>query len=440
MTQALAPPDSASAPMVYVVDDDADLLPALLEIITASGWPAQGFSTGAELLDLLTPDWGGVILSDMRMPGMSGLELLEKAQTRAPQVPFILFTAHGDIPSAVEAIRGGAFDFLEKHAPGDYLRAAIRRALDSRRLHLENQQLRARIASGQNLESSLPGKSPLMRALRRDIAAIAPLDAPVLLSGEAGTGKAHAAMLIHAVSLRHGDYVQIDCATLTEADFDKVIQGATDQPGAGHRARDGTLHLARVSALPHGLQIRLAHLIAADPGLAGARLIGSVTGPLDEVRRAGQLCDDLYYSLSLAEMELPPLRRREDDIFVLLDQYIREAMTRHGRSYPVLTPQDLRPYRRYHWPGNLPELRNTAEKLVIGLRVVLSSLTEPPKALPPDDLGYEAAMQEFESSLLQAALLKTGGRKAEAAQMLGIPRKRLYLRLRACGLMGAGQN
>lgn len=430
-----------AAPLVYVIDDDADLLPALTEIITASGWPAQGFSSGGQMLEVLTPDWEGVILSDMRMPGLSGLELLEQAQQRAPDVPFVLFTAHGDIPLAVQAIRGGAFDFLEKNSPPDYLRAVIRRALDSRQMQLENRQLKARIASGQSLRSSLPGKSLLMRELRREVASVAALDAPVLLSGEAGTGKSYTALLIHDISERSGAYVQIDCAMLEDGNFDSVLKGSTDQPGAGTRARAGTLHLARIHLLAPALQIRLAHLIEGDLGRSGARLVASVTGSLADARASGRLGDDLYYRLSLAELELPPLRRREDDVFVLLDHFILEAMARHNRPYPVLTPQDLRPYRRYHWPGNLRELRNTAEKLVIGLRVVLHNPSDPDRSsLPPDDLGYEAAMFEFESSLLQAALHKTGGRKAEAAEALGIPRKRFYLRLKACGLLDTGQN
>lgn len=426
-------------PSVYVVDDDADLLPALIEIIEASGWPARGFSGGEAMLRELPPDWDGVILSDIRMPGLSGLQLLELVRAQAPEVPFILFTAHGDIPSAVAAIRGGAFDFLEKTAPPDYLRAVIRRALASRQLQLENHRLRERIASGDSLKSRLPGKSPVMRELRREIAAVARLDVAVLLSGEPGTGKALAAQLIHDASERSGDFISIDCAGLSAANFDMALLGDDTTPGALKQAAGGTLHLARVSALPDSLQARLLSLLdEARPDMP--RLVATVEGPLTQLRAQGTLSDELYYRLSLAEIELPPLRAREDDIPHLLNQFLREAAARHGRDIPALSAQDLRPYRRYHWPGNLRELRNIAEKLVIGLRVTLQSGGDGDSSAAPDALGYDAAMQEFESSLLQAALQKTGGRKSEAADALGIPRKRLYLRMKACGLLDLGQN
>ncbi len=427
------------SPSVYVVDDDADLLPALIEIIEASGWPARGFSSGAAMLRELRPDWDGVILSDIRMPGLSGLQLLELVQAQAPEVPFILFTAHGDIPSAVAAIRGGAFDFLEKTAPPDYLRAVIRRALASRQLQLENRRLKERIASGDGLRTRLPGKSSLMRELRREIAAVAGLDIAVLLAGEPGTGKALAAQLIHDTSERGGEFVSLDCVGLSAENFEAVLLGDGTAPGALAQAAGGTLHLARVSALPGALQARLLGLLD-EAGPDAPRLVASVEGPLRQLRDREMLGDELYYRLSLAEIELPPLRQREDDIAHLLHQFLREAAARHGRDIPALSAQDLRPYRRYHWPGNLRELRNIAEKLVIGLRVTLQSDSETDPSTAPDALGYDAAMLEFESSLLQAALQKTGGRKSEAAEALGIPRKRLYLRMKACGLLDPGQN
>ncbi|MDB6180870.1 sigma-54-dependent transcriptional regulator [Paracoccus fistulariae] len=426
-------------PVVYVVDDDADLLPALVEVIEGSGWPARGFSDAEAMLAALQPDWNGVILSDMRMPGMTGLQLLERAQEQAPEVPFILFTAHGDIPTAVQAIRGGAFNFLEKTSPSDYLREILRRALESRRLNLENRQLRARISSGDSLKSRLPGKSQVMRDLRREIAAVAGLDVAVLLSGEPGTGKAVAAQAIHDNADRGGDYVVLDCGALKDISIEAALLGDGAALGALAQAAGGTLYLARIAALSHAAQAQLVGLLDGI-GPDGPRLVASVEGGIAKLRSDGMLDDDLYYRLSLAEIELPPLRQRDDDVFLLLAQFLREAATRHRREIPQPPAQDLRAYRRYHWPGNLRELRNVAEKLVIGLRVTLQPDAEGDAPLAPDALGYDAAMEEFESALLQAALQKTGGRKAEAAEALGIPRKRLYLRMKACGLLDSGQN
>lgn len=429
----------SNEPKVFIVDDDSDLLPAMVEIVAAAGLEVRGFARGTDMLAELDPEWDGVVLSDMRMPEISGLELLERARAMAPDVPFVIITGHGDVRSAVEAIQRGAFDFIEKPSPPEYLLAVIRRALETRRLTLENRRLRERIARGTDLRARLQGRSAAMRDCRRELAAVAPLDVDVLLSGEPGTGKQLTAQALHDFSGREGEFLHLNAQTLSSGNFDAVMLGeGPDTPGAVAQTAGGTLYLDRVDALPPALQGRLLAQIEARRGGGAFRLIASVGDRVDKLRRAGVITDDLYYRLSLAEIELPALREREDDIYILLAQFIREAAARHDRRFPELTRQELRPYRSYHWPGNLRELRNVAEKLVIGLKVNLQ-----PQALrgpAADDLGYDEAMREFESSLLRAALQKTGGRKAEAAEALGIPRKRLYLRLRTCGMADTGRD
>lgn len=429
-------------PKIYVVDDDTDLLSAMVEIIQAAGLPARGFSRGRAMLAELDPEWDGVILSDIRMPELSGLDLLTEARAMAPGVPFVLITAHGDVRSAVQAIQRGAFDFIEKPAPPEYLLAVIHRALETRRLMLENRRLKERIARGTDLRARLLGRSVAMRNCRRELAAVAPLEIDVLLYGEPGTGKQLAARALHDFSGLDGDFVQVDAASLTEANFNAVMLGeAEDAPGALPLARGGTLYLERVNALIAPLQHRLLALMESRGPEGHFRVIASAHGSIEQLRQAGGISDDLYYRLSLAEVELPPLRDRDSDIYLLLAQFLREAAQRHDRRFPELTRQELRPFASYHWPGNLRELRNVAEKLVIGLKVTLQPASPGGTGTGmAGDLGYDEAMREFESSLLRAALQKTGGRKAEAAEALGVPRKRLYLRMKACGLLQTGQD
>ncbi len=427
-------------PKVFVVDDDTDLLSAMVEVIEAAGLPARGFSRGRAMLAELDPEWDGMILSDMRMPEISGLDLLAEARAMAPGVPFVLITAHGDVRSAVQATQRGAFDFIEKPAPTEYLMAVIRRALETRRLMLENRRLKERIARGTDLRARLLGRSVAMRNCRRELAAVAPLEVDVLLYGEPGTGKQLAARALRDFSGLDGEFVEVNASALTEANFDAVMLGDdADSPGAVPMARGGTLYLDQVNRLAPLLQQRLLTLMEGREPETRFRVIASAHGSIDELRRTGTMSDDLYYRLSLAEVGLPPLRDRENDIYLLLAQFLREAAQRHNRRFPDLTQQELRPYRSYHWPGNLRELRNVAEKLVIGLKVTLQA-SAPMAAQMPGDLGYDEAMREFESSLLRAALQKTGGRKAEAAAALGIPRKRLYLRMQACGMLPTGQD
>ena len=429
-------------PRIFIVDDDPDLLSAMVEIVQAAGLPARGFARGRAMLGDLDPEWDGMILSDMRMPELSGLDLLDQARAMAPGVPFVLITAHGDVRSAVQAIRRGAFDFIEKPAPPEYLLAVIRRALETRRLQLENRRLKERIARGTDLRARLLGRSVAMRNCRRELAAVAPLRVDVLLFGEAGTGKQLAARALHDFSGVDGEFVPVNAGGLTEANFDAILLGDGDGPGAIAAAQGGTLYLDRAQEMAPALQHRLLTLMEArGPAGGDFRVIASAHGAIADLRRDGALTDDLYYRLSLAEVELPPLRDREGDVYLLLAQFLRESAARHDRRFPELSRAELAPYRSYHWPGNLRELRNVAEKLVIGLKVTL----QPPARAGVagsaiDALEYDDAMREFESSLLRAALNKTGGRKADAATLLGMPRKRLYLRMRACGMVPSGQD
>ena len=419
----------ADSPQIYVVDDDPDLLSALVDMLDASGLRVSGYKAGRDMLRDLDPEWDGVILSDLRMPEISGLELMKEARRIAPEVPFVLQSAYGDVRTAVSAIREGAVDFVEKTTSPDYLVALLRKALDQRRIQLENRRLRQRIARGTDLRARLLGRSEPMKELRREILAVAPYDTDVLLCGEMGTGKERTARCIHDLSGAKGELVVVKCDVLTNANFDDLLLARDPaQPGALIRGTGGTVYLDKVEMLSVDLQTRLYRLFSARNGGDRYRIVGAINGTPEAL--AQPLQEDLYYQLSVAEIHLPPLRERGDDFFLLFEHFIRDSVARYSRRFPDVPAAELRRLRAYHWPGNLRELANVCEKLAIGLKVQLRH--DPNMAI--DALDYDSAMKDFETSLLRSALQRTDGHKTEAAELLRIPRKRLYLRLKACGL------
>jgi two-component system C4-dicarboxylate transport response regulator DctD len=317
---------------------------------------------------------------------------------------------------AIAAIKAGAYDFIEKPVQPDVLLSTLKRSLAARKLYLDNARLRSRIQRGGGLRSQILGRAPAIKEVRRLLADIAPLPVTVLMLGEPGTGKSLAAQALHDHGHGGGELHIIACATANEQNFSDNL-----------------------SSLPNegSVIFRGAHLL-------GPEMHGHLTEFLrrDDRPRAvltatarNVLDDRLFYLASGVTIELPPLRERERDIFILLEHFLREAAARFGRPLPMTTEEMLSPMARHQWPGNVRELRAVAERLVIGL--------------PPDlidrrtgdtsKLNYDEAMQRFEYDLLGQALRETGGRKSDAAALLAIPRKRLYLRMKAVGLLAPGQ-
>ncbi len=410
--------------IVYLVDDDADLREAMMETFVMEKIPTKSFSSAASMLEELDPEWGGVVLTDIRMPGMSGFDLLKAVRALSPDIPVVMITGHGDIASAISAMKGGAFDYIEKPAAPEFMISVLRRALKLRQLQLENRRLRVRMASGGDIRARLLGRSKEMRACRSEILNVAPLAVNLMIYGESGTGKELAARCVHDQSGAKGEFTEVRCAELTPENFDQKVMAE------GESSTQGTLFFDDVAEMAPALQMRLVEMIHAGKL---PRLIA--TAP-NAAKAAEGLRPDLYYRLNVAEISLPPLSERGNDIFILLEYFIREAASRFKRKLPAITADDLKPFKSYHWPGNVRELRNMAERLVIGLKVQFP--TKGAEASSPM-ASYDEAMQAFERTLLQAALVQSGGHKGEAAASLMIPRKRLYLRMRALGLLGAGQ-
>jgi len=414
--------------LVYIVDDDKDLREAVMDTLEDAGFVARGFSVASEVLKELDPEWPGVIVSDIRMPGMTGLEFLSAATELAPDVPFVLITGYGDVKTAIRAMKDGAYDFLEKPTTPELLLGVIRRALEMRRLQIENSSLKQILSASGPLKSRLIGRSKPMRAVRKSILAIAPLDVDVLVTGETGTGKELVARCIHNLSPRAGENFEVvNCGALTPESLREVVQMEGEEATLG-----GTVFLDELETMPEQLQVRLLRYFEDRGSEALApRIIAALKDKPEKLIEAGKLRADLYYRINVASITLPPLRERDKDVFFLLEYFIREAASRHNLKLPGLTKETLAGYRSHSWPGNVRELRNIAEKLVIGLPVSLVSTTAP---APWQNVGLDAAMEQFEVELLRRALLETGGRKGQAADLLGIPRKRLYLKMKQLGL------
>ncbi|WP_323016622.1 sigma-54 dependent transcriptional regulator [Castellaniella sp.] len=421
---------------VMLVEDDADLRLATIETLELVGFQVLGFADATAALAVLTADFPGVILSDLRMPGLSGLDFLDRARALAPDVPFILITAHGDVPAAMRAMRGGAHDFLEKPCPPELMLDVLRRAQAMRGLHLENVRLRDRLERNATPEELLIGRSPAMQELRRKVRTLAGLSLDLLIVGETGAGKELVARVLHDLSSRaNGPLIAINCGALNEAEVDRELFGTGDNPGLIARAEGGVLYLDELESMPDALQVRLLRVLdareitplGAAPRPVDIRIFGSVKRSPDALLADGVLRPDLFHRFNAA-LHLPPLRDRSDDAALLLAHFLAQATARHDLPKVHIDDALRRRIAWHDWPGNVREVRNLAERLSIGM--------DP--GLPDQDghsretarPGYDAAMDDFESRLLRAALIETGGRKTEAASLLGIPRKRLYLRLR----------
>lgn len=409
---------------VYVVDDDHDFREATCEMLDDEGLQTRSFQSGPDMLEQLDPEWGGVILCDIRMAKMDGFEVLKAVRAAAPEVPFIMITGHAEMRLAIAAIKAGAYDFLEKPVQPEVLLSMLRRTLNARKLVLENKRLRRRIARQGGMVSQLLGRSDVIRECRKALLELAPLPITVTIYGETGTGKALAARMLHDYGEGTGGFHSVNCATVSANELLRELEGIDKQVD--------TLFVRAIHVLDSKGQTYLADFLRRDDR---PRVILSYTGSLSDP--ASNLSDELLYLVNVATIEMPALRARNRDVYFLLEAFLREASGRYGKGLPNVTKEMLAPLGKYEWPGNVRELRNVAERMVIGLGLNLQASPRIGSAPQPT---YEEAMLSFERSLLEQALRETDGRKGAAAEQLAIPRKRLYLRMKAVGLLKSGQS
>ncbi|AWK87725.1 sigma-54-dependent transcriptional regulator [Azospirillum thermophilum] len=444
-------PDTGSAVLkVLIVEDDEDVALGCRQALQLEGIAAETVGTAEKARRLVGAGFPGIVVTDIRLPGMDGMELLRQLLAADPDLPVVLMTGHGDVSMAVQAMKIGAHDFIEKPFSPDYLVEVVRRALDKRRLTLEVRELRERLQNRESIEARIIGASPQMERVRRLVADLGGTAADVLIHGETGTGKELVARCLHDASPRRsGNFVAINCGGLPESLFDSEIFGheAGAFTGAGKRrigkvehASGGTLFLDEIESMPMAMQIKflrvlqertLERLGSNTPVPVDCRVIAATKVDLGELAEQGRFRADLYYRLNVVTLPLPPLRDRREDIGLLFEQFALQAAARHGRPVPAPDPERMRRMMAYHWPGNVRELRNVADRCVLGIE----------GGFPP--FGTTAVtgprplaetVEAFERSLIAEALRRNAHSLARTAEDLQIPKTTLHDKIRKYGL------
>jgi two-component system C4-dicarboxylate transport response regulator DctD len=431
---------------VMVVDDESSIRSAVEQWLSLSGFDVQLFSRADECLAKLPGHFPGVILSDVRMPGMTGLELLAEVQRRDADLPVILLTGHGDVPMAVEAMRDGAYDFLEKPFSPETLLSSLRRALDKRRLVLENRALHELADNRAKLDATLLGVSRGLQTLRRQVLDLAALPVNVLIRGETGSGKELVARCLHDFGPRADKpFVALNCAAIPEQLFEAELFGhesgaftgaAGKRIGKLEYADGGTLFLDEIESMPLAQQVKLLRVLqeqklerlGSNQSIrVDLRIIAATKPDLLDEARAGRFREDLAYRLNVAELRLPPLRERREDIPLLFETFAQNAAERLGRTFPPLSGPQLSHLLSHDWPGNVRELANVAERQVLGL-----GEPEPVEIDPGQSLAAQA--EAFEAHCLRAALTRHKGDVKAVLEELQLPRRTFNEKMQRHGL------
>lgn len=442
---------------VYIVDDEESMRIAVSQWLTLAEYTVESFSSARMVLKQLSSDFDGVLITDIRMPGMDGLELMQHVLNFDKEIPVVFITGHGDIPMAVSAMRDGAYDFIEKPFEPDMLLETVRRAGEKRRLILENRQLRKCLNSSAGLESKLLGTSDVIQFLHQEIQDLGPTDASVFLVGETGCGKEVVARCLHEVSKRKKEkFVAINCGAIPETLFESELfgheegafTGATSRRiGKFEHAAGGTLFLDEVNAMPLNLQVKVLRVLqereierlgSNKPVPIDVRIISATNIDPRQACLDGKFRDDLYYRLNVAEISIPPLKKRGGDILLLFDFYALRAAEKYNRELTPLSNNAISMLMVYPWPGNVRELKNFAE------RYVLSSL--PTEQIIPHILQHaetnhaseETSLAEqaasFERCVLERALRQHSGNIAKVMNDMDLPRRTLNQKMQNHGL------
>lgn len=432
---------------VIVVDDEASIRTAVEQWLSLSGFNVQLFSCAEDCLNQLPAHFAGVIVSDVRMPGMGGLALLTRLQQLDPDLPVILLTGHGDVPMAVEAMRDGAYDFLEKPFSPEALLSSLGRALEKRQLVLENRRLHEQADLRQQIDGRLLGVSRSLQTLRRQVIELAPLPVNVLIRGETGSGKELVARCLHDFGPRADKpFVALNCAAIPEQLFEAELFGHESGAFTGAQGKrigkleyadGGTLFLDEIESMPLPQQAKLLRVLqeqklerlGSNQSIkVDLRVIAATKPDLLEEARAGRFREDLAYRLTVAELRLAPLRERREDIALLYQYFSHTAAERLGRNPRPFSGPQLSRLLSHDWPGNVRELANVAERDVLGL-------SEPQFEDINARQSLVAQQEAFEAQCLRAALTRHKGDIKAVLNELQLPRRTLNEKMQRHGLL-----
>ncbi|TCV72617.1 sigma-54 dependent transcriptional regulator [Neorhizobium sp. S3-V5DH] len=437
---------------IFLIDDDRDLLRATRQTLELAGFKVSAFSVASEALSALDGDLIGAVVSDIRMPHIDGLQVFRRVQEEDEDLPVILITGHGDIPMAVNAMQDGAYDFITKPFATERLVQAVKRAVEKRRLVLENRVLRQAADQARD-DLPLIGQTPTMERLRRTLRQIADTEVDVLVTGETGSGKEVVASLLHRWSRRaSGNFVALNCGALPETVMESELFGheagaftgaQKKRVGRIEHANGGTLFLDEIESMPPSTQIQMLRVLEMrevtplgtnEVRPVDLRVVAAAKVDLGDPQLRGDFREDLYYRLNVVTISIPPLRERRDDIPLLFGHFAERAATRFKREVPAISSAVHRHLRDHDWPGNVRELSHFAERFILGVEQLPAKLplleTETAETLPLPE-----RMDRYEANIIREALDSNGGDVRRTIAELGIPRKTFYDKLQRHGIV-----
>ncbi|MEL6119441.1 MAG: sigma-54 dependent transcriptional regulator [Pseudomonadota bacterium] len=439
-----------NAMKIAIVDDERDMRQSISQWLALSGYDTEAFPSAEDALKILGPDYPGIVVTDIKMPGMDGMQFLKKLMGSDSSLPVIMITGHGDVPMAVEAMRIGAFDFLEKPFNPDRMSELAKKAANARRMTLDARALRKELSDGGQLMRKLIGASPAMDRLKEDVLDLGQADNHVLIDGETGTGKTLVAHALHAVGARAGKkFVLVPCAAFEEDMLLKRLFGPMNpednQLPAAEEARGGTLVLEDIEALSDTAQARLLTFIN-DEGTPPETRIVAICNLQEQDRTCEDaLRPDLFYRLASLRITIPPLRQRGEDILTLFTRFSDQFAEDYGCEAPQVNAQEAAQLLQAPWPGNVRQLINVAERAVLQARrgsgtiasLLMSDHQEMQPVMTTEGKPLKEYVEAFERMLIDNTMRRHKGSIASVMDELCLPRRTLNEKMAKYGLQRA---